>query len=78
MAECVSVLQRIEINVGFTYVLRCVSEIDSVLKQMLIIMMLDADTDVDSLCQGLNESTQTIASVCVSQKVDQKSIKNYI
>ncbi len=59
-----------KINVGLTFELRCVSEIDSMLKQMLN-MMLDADTYVDSLCQGFNESTQTIASVCVSKKVDQ-------
>jgi hypothetical protein len=28
-------------------------------------------TEVDSLCQGLNEFTQTIASFCVSKKVNQ-------
>jgi hypothetical protein len=37
----------------------------------MLIMMLDVDTDVDSLFRGLNESTQTIESVCVSKKVDQ-------
>jgi hypothetical protein len=40
-------------------------------EQQMLNMMLDADTYVDSLCQGLNESTQTIESVCVSKKVDQ-------
>ena len=40
-------------------------------EQQMLNMMLDADTYVDSLFRGLNESSQTIESVFVSKKVDQ-------
>jgi hypothetical protein len=71
MAECVSVLQRIKNKCWFDIRASMCFRNRFNAEQQMLNMMLDVDTDVDSLCQGFNESTQTIESVCVSKKVDQ-------